>query len=459
MVACTCPSCLNSFAVATSSLGTSVQCPVCTATVTAQATTDPEAAANTDQTSGQHEGTPPSINTQKASSVPPVQTPRKKTDRRQIGKTIQEHSSQVEIPSTKLRKKRDLVTTSEVLTTRKTSLSEETPEYQLPPAEEEKNRKKSTWPVWLLITGTILAILGVFMYIRGEDLEKKASTSINLADLFVDHEADFSRDQDEALMREIAAKTEQYQNITRQRNKEDHDSQIIINHITDALNTLALYCMAGSDEERLNYVLNPDEVRNKMRHWGKYAQYKRYLPQEAGTTSKDGDLLQMSVLMDDNTVHPAVFLYDHPSKKWQLDWEAWEGYSPVLPEDLISHKPSTPTPVRVTLSMSALYKTPFLANNNQENYKQAAYVSFQLTFPNGERLNAYADRYSPLALQLIKLLYNGPIRACLAIHYPPELPDNSAVIIDQLFHTGWMSNSTRKLLPQENTPATKQGTP
>ena len=37
------------------------------------------------------------------------------------------------------------------------------------------------------------------------------------------------------------------------------------------------------------------------------------------------------------------------------------------------------------------------------------------------------SRYSPLALELTKLLYNGPVRACVLIHYPADLPGNQYV--------------------------------
>ena len=55
------------------------------------------------------------------------------------------------------------------------------------------------------------------------------------------------------------------------------------------------------------------------------------------------------------------------------------------------------------------------------------------------------DRYSPLALELTRLLYNGPVRTCVLIRYPEDLPGNRAVIIDQLLHSGWMSDATRRL--------------
>ena len=54
------------------------------------------------------------------------------------------------------------------------------------------------------------------------------------------------------------------------------------------MNELALYCMAESDEERLNYVMNPAAVAPKMASWASYGQYKDYLPQEAGRSSKTG---------------------------------------------------------------------------------------------------------------------------------------------------------------------------
>ena len=60
------------------------------------------------------------------------------------------------------------------------------------------------------------------------------------------------------------------------------------------------------------------------------------------------------------------------------------------------------------------------------------------------------DRYSPLAMELTRLLYNGPVRTCVLIRYPEDLPGNRAVIIDQLLHSGWMSDATRRLLPTNN---------
>ena len=194
--------------------------------------------------------------------------------------------------------------------------------------------------------------------------------------------------------------------MTHPRREEDREVESVSAHITAAMNELALYCMAESDEERLNYVMEPEAVRPKMAHWASYGRYKDYLPQEAGKSSKNGDLLQISVLMDDNTVRPAIFLYDRNSGKWKLDWEAWEGYSPMLPAELEAKKPSKPVAVRIALSMPGIYQPPFLEESSAESYRNTAYINFSLEFPNGERLNAYVDRYSPLALELTKLLYN-----------------------------------------------------
>ena len=100
--------------------------------------------------------------------------------------------------------------------------------------------------------------------------------------------------------------------------------------------------------------------------------------------------------------------------------------------------------------MSGLYQAPFLEESSAESYRNTAYISFSLEFPNGERLSAYVDRYSPLALELAKLLYNGPVRACVLIRYPADLPGNQSVIIDRLLYSGWMSDATRNLLPTAN---------
>lgn len=288
------------------------------------------------------------------------------------------------------------------------------------------------------------------MFIIGSSLEKESSKTLNISDIFVDHEATFSQEVNKDLMEEIHRREKQYSLTHSSRDQEDRDVEAVAAHITAAMNELALYCMSKSEQEKLNYVLNPSETAPKIAHWAAYAQDKDFLPQEAGRSSKNGDLLQISVLMDDNTIRPAIFMYDHASGKWKLDWEAWEGYSSILPAELIAKKPSTPVAVRVTLSASNIYSAPFLQETSSESYRNTAFSNFTLKFPNGECINAYVDRYSPLALNLLKLLYNGPVRLCLLIHYPSDVPNCQSVIIDELQHSGWMSEPTRKLLPSNN---------
>lgn len=435
-VACTCPSCGNPFAVQKSSLGRQVKCPICFAPVTAvQNTAVPEAA------SGREEKRP-------RPSAPPLQTlPQKKTDKRAIF-VPRNTSPSPEANTTKIRKRREQKEeASSIPTAGNASLAEEMPAYDPPPLEAERMEQRPTWHIWLFIISLVLVSLGTFMYLRGSDLEAENSKILNISDRFVDHEADFSAEVNKDLLKELQQRAKQYQLIAHTRKKEDQEAENVSAHITAAMNELALYCMAESDEERLNYVMDPAATRPKMAHWTGYGQYKDYLPQEPGRSSKHGDLLQISVLMDDNTQRPAIFLYDHDSKKWKLDWEAWEGYSPLTPQELISKKPSSPVPVRAIISMPGIYQAPFLEEATPESYRNTAYINFSLEFPNGERVNAYVDRYSPLALELTKLLYNGSVRACVLIHYPADLPGNKAVIIDQLLYSGWMSDATRKLLP------------
>ena len=54
--------------------------------------------------------------------------------------------------------------------------------------------------------------------------------------------------------------------------------------------------------------------------------------------------------------------------------------------------------------MSGIYQPPFLEESSAESSRNTSYLNFTLEFPNGERLNSYGDRYSPLALELTRLL-------------------------------------------------------
>lgn len=468
-VACTCPSCGNLFAVETSSLGRQVTCPICSASVTARKEEEAAPAPHAEeparapekQTPGipaqapEHEPSIPQDTEQPEEKNPssasaPVLAPQKKTDRRSIavpaasGRIPAEHT-------TKIRKRKEQGPAAPAIpAARSASLAPSEPEYQPTAMEAARAERRPTWHIWLFVAGLVLASLGVFMFLRGRDMEAESSKILNISDRFVDHEADFSPEVNKDLLKELQQREQQYRLTTLNRREEDRKAEAVSAHITAAMNELALYCMAKSDEERLNYVMDPAATRPKMKYWAPYGRYKDYLPQEAGKSSKNGDLLQISVLMDDNTVRPAVFLYDRDSAKWKLDWEAWEGYSPMVPAELEAKRPSKPVPVRIALSISGVYQAPFLEESSQESYRSTAYISFALEFPNGERLNAYVDRYSPLALELTRLLYNGPVRACVLIHYPADLPGNQSVMIDQLLYSGWMSDATRSLLPATN---------
>lgn len=468
-VACTCPSCGNLFAVETSSLGRQVTCPICSASVTARKEEEAPPAPQAEEPAGapekQASGIPaqtpepePSVPQDTAqpeeknpsSASAPVLAPQKKTDRRSIavpaasGRIPAEHT-------TKISKRKEKGSAAPAIpAARSASLAPSEPEYQPTAMEAARAERRPTWHIWLFVAGLVLASLGVFMFLRGRDMEAESSKILNISDRFVDHEADFSPEVNKDLLRELQQREQQYRLASRSRSGDDREAEAVSAHITAAMNELALYCMAKSDEERLNYVMDPAATRPKMKYWAAYGRYKDYLPQEAGKSSKNGDLLQISVLMDDNTVRPAVFLYDRDSAKWKLDWEAWEGYSPMIPAEVEAKRPSKPVPVRIALSMSGVYQAPFLEESSQESYRSTAYISFALEFPNGERLNAYVDRYSPLALELTKLLYNGPVRACVLIHYPADLPGNQSVMIDQLLYSGWMSDATRSLLPATN---------
>lgn len=458
-VACSCPACGNLFAVQTSSLGKQVTCPLCSSAVTAavdagKQKTAPETGKTLPEKNlPERKNITEADNRKAASALPPSRSfpaPQKKTDVRHPPRS----GNAAPVPArntTKIRKRREQKEAAPAIATAgSSSIPEELPEYHAASHEGVAQAGRPTWHIWLFAAGAILAALGVFMFLRGNDLESERSKILNISDRFVDHEAEFSTDADEDLLQTLRAKAEQYQQASQDRKKEDREAETVSRNITAAMNELALYCMAASDEERLHYVMDPAAIRPKMTHWSLYVRYRDFLPHEPGRSTKHGDLLQISVLMDDNTVRPAVFLYDHASKKWKLDWEAWEGYSPLLPEELKEKRPSQPVPVRTIVSMSSHYEAPFLEEPSPENYRSTSYIGFTLEFPNGERLNAYVDKYSPLALELTKLLYNGPVRACVAIHYPADLPGTRAVIIDKLLHAGWMSGATRAFLPEHN---------
>ena len=104
------------------------------------------------------------------------------------------------------------------------------------------------------------------MFLRGRDMEAENSKLLNILDRFVDHEALFSQEVNKDLLEQLQQRERQYL-IAHSRREEDRKAESISPHITAAMNELALYCMAESDEERLNYVMNPAAVAPKMAYW------------------------------------------------------------------------------------------------------------------------------------------------------------------------------------------------
>ena len=74
--------------------------------------------------------------------------------------------------TTKIRKRRERKEEAPAIATAGTSaLAEELPEYNLPSGGTAGEERKTTWPAWLFVSGLVLAVLGVFMFLRGNDLE------------------------------------------------------------------------------------------------------------------------------------------------------------------------------------------------------------------------------------------------------------------------------------------------
>ncbi len=55
--------------------------------------------------------------------------------------------------------------------------------------EAARSERRPTWHIWLFVSGLVLASLGVFMFLRGKDMEAEGSKILNISDRFVDHEA------------------------------------------------------------------------------------------------------------------------------------------------------------------------------------------------------------------------------------------------------------------------------
>ncbi len=429
-VACICPSCGSQFAVLASNLGTKVECPICSAVIVAgmdvQVKQEPDAEPRSLQKQG-------------------AVQPRKRIDKRAIAYKKAPGIHPDSPNTTKLRKFREEASPVRIEVNNSTNLAEEEPEYKLPSIEAAKLKKKSTWHIWMFVFGLVLLLLGGFMYIRGQDLYLEGIKEINVSDKFVDHEADFSSEVDKSLMKAIKDRAERYQLTALTRKQKDLNAERVTKNVSEALNELALFCMATSDDERLKYVVTPEETAKKMALWGTYVNQKEHLPQNVDKSAIFGDLMHLSVLMDDNTLNAATFIYNKETNKWQLDWEAWSGYSSVLPTDLIKNKPSEPVTVRAILTVGAEFKEPFLSETTPKSYRNTAYINVNLEFPNGEIVPAYVDRYSQLALDLIKMLQDGPFRAMVKVHYPSDLHNNNAVIIDEVIRPGWLSEQSFEL--------------
>ncbi len=309
--------------------------------------------------------------------------------------------------------------------------------------EAARMEKKPTWHIWLSIFGFALLGSGIILYYSANNQQLETSVTMqNLSAEFIDPEADFSADANINIMRSMKASEDRYHihEDTHQQKKEDVNTKAA--HITDASLVLASYCMATSNDERLKYVINPDDIRAKMTVWNTYVEPPTVLPAEVKNSYLNGNILHLSMRMEDDSITAASFLKDEASGKWLLDWEAMVGYSPVLPTELIKNKPAAPTLVRARVFMNGIYNAPFSAEASAKSYGGKAYFSYTLEFPGGESVTAYADKDSAHGREITEKLQNGHFTATLRIHYPADVPGNKAVIIDELVRPGWLSDST-----------------
>lgn len=433
-----CPTCSNQFSIPSEYLGKKVQCPICESVITAQL---PES---------QKKEVPPHSRSIAAESTT---NPKKRFDVRTLPKRKSQADGEDDknthdfVQTTKIRKQRE---NSNIPLyepkTNKTELSHDAVEllYNTQPVVE----KNSHWVSWLVAIGIILSLLSVFIFTSAKELANQDIKVICISDRFIDREAETVSEVEKDLIAELERRAKQYNLSELTRRQADREVAYISQKINTALNQLGLFLMASTDHERLKYVIPVDQIEEKLKHWSSKYKYPNHLPLETGKTHLTGNLLQVRLLMDDNKHRTAVFLFDEVQQKWLLDWEAWVGYSSMDATELLKTKPTSPTQVRVLISINDLYKAPFLEEASEESYKKSAYLSYTLTFPDGKELNAYVDRYNPMALELLKKLSGGSIHAVLTISFLKEYPDCNSVIINDIIRTGWMCDKTYPLFQE-----------
>ncbi len=430
-----CPTCSNQFSIPSEYIGKKVQCPICESIITAQL---PES---------QKKENPPHSRSIAAESTT---NPKKRFDVRTLPKRKnqiegEENQNAHDTPqTTKIRKQRENSSIPlYVPKTSKTELSQDAVEllYNTQPMVE----KNSHWPSWLVAIGIILSLLSVFIFTSARELVNQDIKVICISDRFIDREAESVSEVEKDLIAELERRAKQYNLSELTRRQADREISYVSQKINTALNQLGLFLMASTDQERLKYVIPVEQIEEKLKHWSSTNKYPNHLPLETGKTHLTGNLLQIKLLMDDNKNRTAVFLFDESQNKWLLDWEAWVGYSAMDATELLKTKPTSPTQVRVLLSINDFYKAPFLKEASEESYNKSAYLSYTLTFPDGKELNAYVDRYNPMALNLLKNLSGGSIHATLKISFPKEHPDCNSVIINDIIRTGWMCEKTYPL--------------
>lgn len=430
-----CPTCSNQFSIPSEYLGKKVQCPICESVITAQL---PE--------SQKKEASPHARSIAAESTA----NPKKRFDVRTLPKRKnqtegEENQNTQDTPqTTKIRKQRE---NSDiplyVPKTNKTELSHDAVEllYNTRPVVE----KNSHWVSWLIAIGIILSLLSVFIFTSAQELANQDIKVICISDRFIDREAESISEVEKDLIAELERRAKQYNLSELTRRQADREVFYISQKINTALNQLGLFLMASTDHERLKYIIPVNQIEEKLKHWSSRNKYPNHLPLETGKTHLTGNLLQVKLLMDDNKNRTAVFLFDEVQQKWLLDWEAWVGYSDMDATELLNNKPTSPTPVRVLLGINDVYKAPFFEEASEKSYKKSAYLSYSLTFPDGKELNAYVDRYQPMALDLLKKLSGGSIHAVLRISFPEGYPDCNSVIINDIIRTGWMCDKTYPL--------------
>lgn len=193
------------------------------------------------------------------------------------------------------------------------------------------------------------------------------------------------------------------------------------------------FLAAGSEEEILKFVRDPERTAPKLKTWFAGREYTapgfRELMGDSVSPGADGTLLTVTVRTGDFEARQIVLV--ESGDEFKVDWESWVGWSEMTWKEFKERRPAGGAWFRVELSDVEYYNFDFTDED--------AWISYRLDSPDGmESLYGYVPRNDDLARKIPPFEKGASIKLLVRLKYPEAAKSENQVLIDAVSGHEWV---------------------